>query len=54
MPRSCSITALPPSLAEARARTRAYSWARKQLGNEAVTIVIEDEVDLYHQNVLDD
>jgi len=44
----------PPSLVEMRTRAQAYSWARKQLGNEAINIVIEDDATLYHQTFLDD
>jgi hypothetical protein len=44
----------PPSTAERRARARAYSQARDQLGDEAVAIVIEHETTLRYQSFLDD
>jgi hypothetical protein len=43
-----------PTFAEKQARARAHSWAREQLGNEAVAIATEDEFTLYHQGFLDD
>jgi hypothetical protein len=45
---------VPPTLAERRARALAYSQAREQLGDDAINIVIEDEITLYYQSFLDD
>ena len=53
-PNSVHKDSTPPSLAEMRMRAQAYSWARNQLGDEAINFVIEDDATLYHQTFLDD